>query len=262
VYAGNIYYKLGQKKLALEYYHTALQEANRMADGRKKYFFRSYGYAALSRYFLAEARPDSALHYAQLCYQGVKGFHFARQQTAINLLWKAYEKTNPDSALKYATQYYAAKDSIYSAGQLQQMQALSILEEERQLKAAAERKHNLQYAALAFGILTLLIGFLVVSHSVLVSQKTIRFLGVLSLLLVFEFLNLLLHPWLGAITHHAPVLMLLIMVCIAALLVPLHHKIEHWVIHRLVEKNNTIRLAAAKKTIAQLEGNKSSISIE
>lgn len=262
VHAGHIYYKLGQKKLALEYYHTALQEANRITDKRKKSFYRNYGYAALSRYFLAEARPDSALHYAQLYYQDVKDFYFYRQMPALNLLWKAYEKTNPDSALKYATQYYAVKDSMYSVGQLQQMQALSILEEERQLKAAAERKHNLQYAALAFGILTLLIGFLVLSHSVLVSQKFIRFLGVLSLLLVFEFLNLLLHPWLGAVTHHTPVLMLLFMVCIAALLVPLHHKIEHWIIHRLVEKNKTIRLAAAKKTIAQLDGDRSSLSIE
>lgn len=257
--AGQIYYKLGQKKLALEYYHTALQEANRITDERKKSFARNYGYAALSRYFLAEARPDSALHYAQLYYQDVKGFYFYRQVTALNLLWKAYEKTNADSALKYATQYYAVKDSMYSEGQLQQMQALSILDEERKLKAAEERKHNLQYAALAFGILTLLMGFLVLSHSVLVSQKFIRFLGVLSLLLVFEFLNLLLHPWLGVITHHAPVLMLLVMVCIAALLVPLHHKIEHWIIHRLVEKNNTIRLAAAKKTIKQLEESRSNI---
>ena len=100
----------------------------------------------------------------------------------------------------------------------------------------------------------LLIGFLVLSHSVLANQKTIRFLGVVSLLIVFEFLNLLLHPWLGSVIHHFPVLMLVAMVGVAALLVPMHHKVEHWVIQRLIEKNNRIRLAAAKRTIQQLEG--------
>jgi hypothetical protein len=134
-------------------------------------------------------------------------------------------------------------------------------EKERQAELAQKkkeeeevRKHNLQYAAIALGMVALLIGFLVLSHSVLANQKLIRFLGVVSLLIIFEFLNLLLHPWLGGVTHHSPILMLLAMVCVAALLVPLHHRVEHWVIHRLVEKNNRIRLAAAKRTIQQLEG--------
>ena len=73
-------------------------------------------------------------------------------------------------------------------------------------------------------------------------------------MLVFEFLNLLLHPFLENITHHSPVMMLLALVCIAAILVPLHHKAEKWATAKMVEKNKQIRLAAAKKTIAKLEG--------
>jgi hypothetical protein len=92
------------------------------------------------------------------------------------------------------------------------------------------------------------------SHSVVANQRLIRFLGVISLLIVFEFLNLLLHPWLRAVTHHSPILMLLSMVCVAALLVPLHHRLEHRITHKMIEKNNTLRLAAAKRTIHQLEG--------
>ena len=81
----------------------------------------------------------------------------------------------------------------------------------------------------------------------------IEFLGVIALLIVFEFLNLLLHPFLERITNHSPIVMLLALVCIAALLVPLHHKAEKWATAKLVEKNKKIRLAAAKKTIEQLE---------
>ncbi len=47
--------------------------------------------------------------------------------------------------------------------------------------------------------------------------------------------------------------MLLALVCIAALLVPLHHKIEKWAVTKLVEKNKKIRLVNAKKTIEELE---------
>ena len=95
--------------------------------------------------------------------------------------------------------------------------------------------------------------FLLLSHTIIANQKLIDSLGVIALLIVFEFLNLLLHPYLGEMTHHSPILMLITMVCIAAILVPLHHKIEHWTVHKLVEKNKKIRLAAAKKTIEQLE---------
>jgi hypothetical protein len=48
--------------------------------------------------------------------------------------------------------------------------------------------------------------------------------------------------------------MLLGMVCIAALIVPLHHRLEKWATIKVVEKNKQIRLAAAKKTIEKLEG--------
>jgi hypothetical protein len=47
--------------------------------------------------------------------------------------------------------------------------------------------------------------------------------------------------------------MVLALVRIAAILVPLHHKVEHWATAKLVEKNKQIRLASAKKTIEELE---------
>jgi hypothetical protein len=50
--------------------------------------------------------------------------------------------------------------------------------------------------------------------------------------------------------------MLLALVCLADLLAPLHHKLKHWITHHLVEKNKIIRPAAAKKTVAALEGEK------
>jgi hypothetical protein len=89
----------------------------------------------------------------------------------------------------------------------------------------------------------------------MVNEQLIKYFDVIGLLIVFEFINLVLHPFLGNLTNDSPVLMLLIMVCIAAILVPGHHRLEIWLTKKLVEKNKRIRLASAKKTIETLEGN-------
>ena len=127
--------------------------------------------------------------------------------------------------------------------------------ETEKIKTEEERQQNIQFALIAFSIITFVIIFLLLSRSFITNTKMIEFLGVIALLIVFEFLNLLLHPFLERVTHHSPILMLLALVCIAALLVPLHHKVEHWATAKLVEKNKKIRLAGAKKTIEQLESN-------
>jgi len=124
---------------------------------------------------------------------------------------------------------------------------------ERQ-KADEERKNNIQYAAIAIGIILFISLFLLLSRSIIVNEKWISFLGVLGLLVLFEFINLFLHPYLDKLTGHSPVLMLVILVAIASLLIPFHHRLEHWVKNKMVEKNKQVRLAAAKKTIERLEG--------
>ena len=180
---------------------------------------------------------------------------------AAALLRKVYYAIGQkDSSYYYSDIKDAYSDSVFNEQQLNQIQNLSfsqqIKEKEEKARVSEEeqkRKQNIQYALLAVGIIILLIFYLLLSRSFITNTKLIEFFGVVALLIVFEFLNLLLHPFLERITHHNPVLMLLALVCIAALLVPLHHKIEKWATAKLVEKNKQIRLAAAKKTIQQLD---------
>ena len=181
---------------------------------------------------------------------------------AAEILQKVYAyKGNKDSAYHYAIIHIAYKDSISNQKRVNEFQNLTFsqklkdIDEESKIKETKEqRKQNIQFALIAFGIITFIIIFLLLSRSIITNTKMIEFMGVVALLIVFEFLNLLLHPFLERITNHSPVLMLLALVCIAALLVPLHHKLEKWATTKLVEKNKQIRLAAAKKTIATLEG--------
>ena len=126
-----------------------------------------------------------------------------------------------------------------------------------EIKTKEDRNHNLQYAAIAVALITFIILFLVLSRSIIVKQKFIEFFAILGLLAVFEFINLFIHPYLSNITNHSPVLMLIILIAIGALLIPLHHKLEKWITKIMIEKNKKIRLEAARKTIATLEGENS-----
>ena len=113
---------------------------------------------------------------------------------------------------------------------------------------------RLQLTILAISIIAVIIVFLLLSRTIIASQKLIKFLGVVVLLITFEFIDQVLHPIIETFTNHTPSLMLLILVSIASLLVPLHFKLEKWAIAKLIEKNNKIRLVAAKKTIQELDG--------
>ncbi len=162
--------------------------------------------------------------------------------------------------LQYQKLYIAANDSLYNRDKSSAIESITfeqkLKEQEQQAELQQqkeERAHNLQLAITAIAILTAIILFLLLSRSILVSHKVVEFLSVLVLLVVFEFINLLIHPFLESITHHSPVLMLLALVAIASLIIPLHHRLEHWTTKILVEKNIAIRLANAKKTIEELE---------
>ena len=47
--------------------------------------------------------------------------------------------------------------------------------------------------------------------------------------------------------------MLFVLVAIASLLIPLHHRMEKWIKEKMILKNKRIRLDNAKKTIEELE---------
>lgn len=120
-------------------------------------------------------------------------------------------------------------------------------------KAEQQREQNIQYALIALGIIIFISLFLLLSRSIIVNEKWIEFLGVLGLLIVFEFINLVIHPYISEATHDSPIFMLIVLVAIAALLIPLHHRLEKWIKEKMVEKNKKVRLEAAKKTIEKLE---------
>jgi tetratricopeptide (TPR) repeat protein len=232
------------------------------------YLLQAENFAGLSAVYLTTAKTytelnatDSALTYAKMSLQAAQERAFiSAALPAAEFLSNFYRKINADSAFFYQDIAKAAYDSLNSQSKQREFQSMAFEdkmrqqeEESKRIEEQQQRNLNLQYAAIALVLVSFLILFFAFSHTIIANQRVIRFLGVIALLIVFEFLNLLLHPWLGAVTHHSPVLMLLAMVCVAALLIPLHHRVEHWITHKLVEKNKKIRLSAAKRVVAELE---------
>lgn len=139
--------------------------------------------------------------------------------------------------------YYQYKDSIETLKrekELTQVEAAD--EQQRQEKAVKEKaekdrqRNNIQYLAITIGIVALFIG-LVVLGMFKVSATTIKMIGFFAFLMFFEFIFLIFKKNIYSITKGEPWKDLLFMIGLAALLLPLHHWLEHKVIHYLTSHN-------------------------
>jgi tetratricopeptide (TPR) repeat protein len=258
---GESYLAQGENEIARPFLRKGYDLAKLSSD----YFALCYACNDLAQSFLATGEQDSTRIYAQQAvHYSLLGHYRDQTLRAFEYLYRSFEKTNTqDSINKYFRLAMTTKDTLYSIEKTRNIQAMGFQEQIRQMeieteknKALEEQKHNVQFAAIAVGLMIFLSIFLILSRTIIVNEKWISFIGVLGLLVVFEFINLVIHPYLGEVTHHTPILMLMVLVAIAALLIPLHHRLEKWVKERMVEKNRKIRLAAAKKTIQKLEKEK------
>lgn len=255
---GAINAKKNENELADVYFNKALALADSIkSEGRKMGFFQRY----IPFLFKNNRMDEAKVQTEKLWVLSGKIQNLNFKLIAAGYKKDLFDKLNQtDSAWYYSKVESGIRELIFNQDNQNTIQALAFKEQLRiiedkaqKTEEARQRKENIQYALIALAIITLLILYLLLSRSFITNTKLIEFFGVVALLIVFEFLNLLLHPFLERITNHSPVLMLLALVFIAALLVPLHHRVEKWATAKLVEKNRQIRLANAKKTIEELE---------
>ena len=253
---GAIHGRIGNEKLAISYYDMAIEHGVKTRSVRQL----SSAYASKAEYLYDTNQNDSSIIYAKNAVDIVQHTPFANYSLSpAKLLLSIYRNNNIDSAFKYSEIYRIANDSLFNAKAIQETQLMTFEDEQHQqellaekLRIEEERHQNIQYAVIALGIIIFITLFLLLSRTVIVNERLISFFAILGLLVVFEFINLLIHPWLAHFTHESPVLMLLALVLIASLLIPLHHKLEHWIKEKMIEKNKAVRLTAAKKTIEKL----------
>jgi hypothetical protein len=238
------------------------KRANGMSDSIQLNSLKTNFYHHYIRFLLKNKRIEEAKKTSEQALNlAKKTDNTILKLVASGFMRQVYDSLHQiDSAYYYSRMESVTNALIFNQNNINKMQVLAFneqirnIEEEAKLKQAEEeRQQNIQFVLIALSIIIFIILFLLFSRSIVANERLISFFGVLGLLVVFEFINLLIHPWLASFTHESPVLMLLVLVAIASLLIPLHHRMERWIKEKMIEKNKAIRLAAAKKTIEKLE---------
>jgi tetratricopeptide (TPR) repeat protein len=235
---GHSYRKLESYQQSLINYQSSFPYL-RAANDDETYCEATLGLAKLYRLM---NKFDSSYYYAKQSLAVAKedGLVPLELEAAEFLVEHYKEKRNIDSAFAYINTVHDLNDSVNNISQIRHLQILSSDEQYRQLElkesrriAKVERFQQLQLLLIAIFIPGLFLITLLLSRAKLHLQA-IRLLGVLSLLFLFEYLTLLLHPTVARLTNHTPVYEILVFVAIAAVLIPAHHRLEHWLIHRLI----------------------------
>ncbi len=199
-------------------------------------------YLGLANLYDSLGRKDSVKLYARQMMQMARKDGFLNWQLKASTFLNSYykEMKNVDSAYLYLELSQQLHDSVNSNEKIRQLQVISSNEQIRQTdmaeqkrKAKVERLEELQLLGIGIFIPLLFLLILLISRRK-IHVAVLRLLGVISLLILFEYLTLLLHPYVAEITHHTPIYELLIFVCIAAVLIRFHHRIETWFVDKLI----------------------------
>jgi hypothetical protein len=190
--------------------------------------------------FIANKKVDSAMKYLKLLstYQhsankSELNEEIDRVETFIN-----YYKliNNKDSILKYQSIFLSLKDSAYNQDEIKRLEAIRIAEsvkdfelQEKQKQEEKKRSNNIKLGAISIFIPTFTAIVFYLGRRKSKNTKIFTLLGLASLLMLFEFISLLIHPYVEHLTNHDTILMYLILLIIASILVPIHHKLESWV---------------------------------
>ena len=242
---GNVFAANGNDSIAMINYRRAFPF---FSDGTNNDMLceTALGFANV---FQKTAMPDSSLKYARLAFEIARKDGFiSRELDAANFISRFYKNNNKlDSAFVYMEQAVMLQDSLKGQSKTREAMIISTNEQIRQTEIAEQklrekesRLQQLQILAICIFIPIFFILTVAVSK-IKINKSVVRFMGVVSLLLFFEFLILLLHPLIGQLVHHNKILELLVLVMIGAGLVPLHHKLEHIIIEKLTKEKQEIK---------------------
>ncbi|HMQ69672.1 MAG TPA: hypothetical protein PKA90_10835 [Ignavibacteria bacterium] len=244
---GTVYGMMGNDEMAQDFFNKALVLSDSVENPEEKLkFHESYIEFLLKNNKLTEAYDQSW----ELMSLAESDNDIYIKMAGAGYLRQVFDKmNNVDSAYHYSKIEMLLSDQIFSKRNIDKIQAIAfnekirIMEEDaKKIEEEKQRHLQLQYLSLALVIITLVILYMLFSHKLISNPERIEYFGVLALLIVFEFVNLILHPLLGELTHHRPILMLFGLVSIAAFLVPFHHKAEKWIKEYLAKKNKEIRI--------------------
>ncbi len=237
---GNIYYKMNEPKEAMKNYRSSLYYYQNEGDDEGI----AEASLGMARLFRNTKQNDSVLYYAKQSLAAADRGNFNLYKLdASRFLTDHYKAKNRlDSAFFYQQITIETKDSLFNQEKIKRVQTLSFEERKRQqqlqdekVKAEKDRQNNIQLMGIASLIVVLFLLLLLISRKK-TKARTVEVYVLISLLFLFEFVYLIIHPYIEKLTNHTPVFMLLILVAVAAVLIPFHHRLEKWIKTKLAHK--------------------------
>jgi tetratricopeptide (TPR) repeat protein len=211
-------------------------------------------FVLFGNYYIRRLRYREAID----CYQKAYALLAAEKDlsdevTVTDTLQRLYERTGDyRQALVYNRLAGAERDSLRAQTQETELMKLEVETENRRRERAAreeelntEHRHNIQYMGFTAGLVLLFIAIVLLGR-LKVPVSVIRTVVFLSFIFLFEFIILLLDRTIQAWTHEEPWKVLLIKILLASGLVPLHHWLEHRVIHYLSHRRRPATALAQK----------------
>ncbi|HEV8080105.1 MAG TPA: hypothetical protein VGP43_05295 [Chitinophagaceae bacterium] len=228
---GQIYLYSNKPDSALTYLHQAKYDFVKNFDERSiRALFREIAEC----YQLLNDIPQSIAYYTKslAIYKKMNEIKFIAS-ISVSLSSLYANKENYKLAFEYSQQ---AKQYNNTLGQLSKERDIALLDVERENKKHEEEvrqeqqlvknKRNIQYMAITIAIAVIFIIMLIIGMFP-VSKFTIKILGYIFFISLFEFIVLLIDTFLHKVTHGEPLKIWLIKIVLIAMLVPLQHLLEH-----------------------------------
>ncbi|HTI09383.1 MAG TPA: hypothetical protein VL832_12530 [Puia sp.] len=236
----------GMKKFDSAYYYFKKTESD--FEKRGSAYMKSDFYEKFGDYYQKKGDLRMAIDYYlkdRAIGQGVGSLTIL--QKSAGCLDTLYDQAGDyKTAYFYNTEYSRYTDSIKTLAKETDLQKLEVDNDNRRRERLAreeeenvQHRHNVQYMGFTVGLVGLFVSLVMMGFFV-VSPRTIRALGFFSFIFLFEFIILLADKQIHEATHGEPWKVLLIKVLLAAILLPLHHWLEHKVIHYLTSRRKIV----------------------
>ena len=234
---GSIYHYSGQADSAIHYYKLSEPEYEKNFDQAVK----MYLYKELAEcYSMIDENEKARNYYEKALAVGKELNEYGINASILSQLGILYSKAGD-----YKTAFEMNQEYIFYKDTLQKMSAerdLVILELEREKTRhekdlaktidEANKRTNLQYLAISIAI-TLVFILIMIMGMFPVSKIWFRIVSFFSFICLFEFIILLIDSWLHHALHEDALKIWMVKIGILAILLPLHHFLEHVMVNFL-----------------------------
>jgi hypothetical protein len=209
----------------------------------KSLFFKANFYKRLGEFYLRQQKPKEALpHFLTAFGHAQQASHYAWCKENALVIEQIYQQQGIfQEAYKFSKHVQNYEDSLHKTNDVNQQLKLELENEasysqklEDRKNELLQKKKSLQTTAVVIIILLL---FLILSilSSIQMPRALIKGVGFISFIFFFEFLILLADEKIHHITHGEPLKIMGIKLVLISFLLPLHHWVEHKVVHYLSE---------------------------